>query len=90
MILGSGIILYLINNYRFLTLSLFVGLICGGTYNFAREINYNKYNAFIIGVIVILFIVLGDVNYQSYIMHNTYYDNIIFFIGGIILWQLQD
>ena len=84
MILGSGIILYLINNYRFLTLSLFVGLISGGTYNFAREINYNIYNAFIIGVIVILFIVLGDVNYQSYIMHNTYYDNIIFFIGGII------
>ena len=84
-ILGSKMVMYLLNNYKFITMMFFIGLISGGTYNFGVNIKYNHKNILIIGLIVIflLFISLGKVNY-TYIIKNNFWDNIIFFIGGII------
>ena len=50
--LGSGIIIsiilfsngirYLLNNYNFLMMMLFMGLIGGGSYNYIRRVSYEK------------------------------------------------
>ena len=93
--LGSGIILsivlcsngimYLLNNYRFITMMFFVGLICGGTYNYAIGIKCNcKDILFMILFIVILFIIsYGNIS-NSYEITHGFMDNIVFFIGGVI------
>ena len=93
--LGSGIIIaiilfsngirYLINNYNFLMVMLFMGLIGGGSYNYIRSVNYEKkeykYILFIIGVLIgISFIGKGD----NYVISNSFKDNIVFFLGGVI------
>lgn len=93
--LGSGIIIaiilfsngirYLLNNYNFLMMMLFMGLIGGGSYNYIRSVNYErkeyKYILFIIGVLIgISFI--GKVD--NYVISNSFKDNIVFFLGGVI------
>ncbi len=84
-ILCSNIILYLLNNYQFITLMFFIGLIIGGVYNFSKGITYNRKNIIVLTIVILifLFISLGnqDNNYQ---LKNNFLDNIIFFIGGII------
>lgn len=93
--LGSGIILsivlcsngimYLLNNYRFITMMFFVGLICGGTYNYATGIKCNCIDIlFIILLIVMLFIIsYGNIS-NSYEITHGFIDNVVFFIGGVI------
>lgn len=93
--LGSGIIIaiilfsngirYLLDNYNFLMMMLFMGLIGGGSYNYIRSVNYEKkeykYILFIIGVLIgISFIGKGD----NYVISNSFKDNIVFFLGGVI------
>ena len=41
-ILFSNGIRYLLNNYNFLMMMLFMGLIGGGSYNYIRSVNYEK------------------------------------------------
>lgn len=93
--LGSGIILsivlcsngimYLLNNYRFITMMFFVGLICGGTYNYATGIKYNCRDLlFMILLIVMLFIISYGNIFNSYEITHEFMDNVVFFIGGII------
>ena len=84
-IFGSKLVLYLLSNYKFLTLMFFIGLIIGGTYNFGSNIIFNKKN--IIVLLLALFILLGISLFNSnnnYIISNTFFDNIMFFIGGFI------
>lgn len=93
--LGSGIIIaiilfsngirYLLNNYNFLMMMLFMGLIGGGSYNYIRRVSYKKreykYILFIIGMLIgISFMGQGD----SYVISNSFKDNIVFFLGGVI------
>lgn len=93
--LGSGIIIaiilfsngirYLLNNYNFLMMMLFMGLIGGGSYNYIRRVSYEKreykYILFIIGVLIVIsFIGNGD----NYVISNGFKDNIVFFLGGVI------
>lgn len=93
--LGSGIILsivlcsngiiYLLNNYRFITMMFFVGLICGGTYNYATGIKCNYSDVlFMILFIVMLFIISYDNIFNSYEITHGFMDNVVFFIGGVI------
>ena len=84
-ILFSNGIRYLLNNYNFLMVMLFMGLIGGGSYNYIRSVNYEKkeykYILFIIGVLIgISFIGKGD----NYVISNSFKDNIVFFLGGVI------
>ena len=83
-IFGSKIILYLLINYRFLTMLFFIGLIIGGTYNFSKNIKYNYKN--ILLVILIIFIVtftsISNFNNGYLFTNNT--NNIIYFIGGFV------
>ena len=81
----SGIVLYLIENYFFLTMMFFIGLILGGTYNFSHEIKYNYKNIIIIILIVILLSIISFGNFSNnYQLQGNFIDNIVFFIGGII------
>lgn len=93
--LGSGIILsivlcsngimYLLNNYRFITMMFFVGLICGGTYNYATGIKCNYSDVlFMILFIVMLFIISYGNIFNSYEITHGFMDNVVFFIGGVI------
>ena len=84
-IIGSNIILYLINNYKFITMMFFIGLIIGGTYNFKNNITFNRKNIIIILIITILlsYISINTFN-NNYILKNNFIDNIMFFISGII------
>lgn len=84
-ILFSNGIRYLLDNYNFLMMMLFMGLIGGGSYNYIRSVNYEKkeykYILFIIGVLIgISFIGKGD----NYVISNSFKDNIVFFLGGVI------
>ena len=84
-VLFSNIILYLLNNYKFITMMFFIGLVIGGTYNFSKNI---KYNYKTIGLIIIVSILLLILTFTSknnaYMLNNNFTDNIIFFIAGII------
>ena len=84
-ILCSGIILYLITNYKFITMMFFIGLIFGGTYNFGKKIEFNWLNVFIIIIIILLFLFLTLNNFESmYVLKNNIYDFFIFFLSGVI------
>lgn len=84
-VLCSGIILYLITNYKFITMMFFIGLIFGGTYNFGKKIRYNWLNVIIILLIIILFLFLALNNFESmYVLKNNIYDFFIFFLSGVI------
>ena|GEM_PF-376047 len=84
-ILFSNGIRYLLNNYNFLMMMLFMGLIGGGSYNYIRRVSYErreyKYILFIVGLLIgVSFIGQMD----SYIISNSFNDNIMFFLGGVI------
>ena len=78
-ILGSNIILYLLNNYKFITMMFFLGLILGGTYNFSKSIKFNYKSIILMIIIISLFLLISSFNIN---INNK--SNIIFFIGGII------
>ena len=84
-VLCSNIMLYLFNNYKFITMMFFIGLIIGGTYNFSQTIKFSRYSiiSMLFITVIVLFISLNSFN-NSYIFKNSFIDNIIFFIGGII------
>ena len=84
-VLCSELLLYLLKNYKFLTMMFFIGLILGGTYNFSKNVNFNKKNILIISIITIFIslISLNNMN-NNYILKNNYIDYIMFFIAGII------
>lgn len=93
--LGSGIIIsiilfsngirYLLNNYNFLMMMLFMGLIGGGSYNYIRRVSYvkkeYKYILLIVGLLIGVSF-MGQVD--SYVISNSFKDNIMFFLGGVI------
>lgn len=84
-ILCSGIILFLLNNYMFLTMMFFIGLIFGGTYNFSKSIIFNYKSILLIIIIIISFLLLSINNFSTdYVIKNSFIDNIVFFIGGIL------
>ena len=84
-ILFSNGIRYLLNNYNFLMMMLFMGLIGGGSYNYIRRVSYErreyKYILFIVGLLIgVSFMGQTD----SYVISNSFNDNIMFFLGGVI------
>jgi len=84
-IVGSKIILYLFNNYKFITIMFFIGLILGGTYNFSKKITYNHKNITIILILIIFFLLFSLIGLSNtYVIKNNFIDAIIFFIGGYI------
>ena len=92
---GSGIMIsivlfskgisYLMGNYKFLTMMLFMGLILGGTYNYGNSIRYNKRDTLVIIMVVLLLMGISFLGRDgNYIRQGDYRDNIMFFIGGVI------
>lgn len=84
-ILFSNGIRYLLNNYNFLMMMLFMGLIGGGSYNYIRRVSYErreyKYILFIVGLLIGVSF-MGQMD--SYVISNSFNDNIMFFLGGVI------
>ena len=84
-ILCSNLIILLLNNYKFITMMFFTGLIMGGTYNFAININYNKKSIIILLLtIIIIYILSSLITTNNYQITGKFFDNIFFFLGGII------
>lgn len=84
-IFASKGLLYLLNNYKFLTLTFFIGLICGGTYNFSREVKYNFKNISIILILILALLLLSIKKVSNiYLLKNNLIDNLMFFLGGIV------
>ncbi len=84
-VLGSGIILYLLTNYKFLTMMFFIGLIVGGTYNFSKKVVLDKVNILILFVTLFLFLILILNNtHGNYVLKNNFNDSLVLFVGGII------
>lgn len=84
-IFGSKIILYLFSSNRFITFMFFIGLIMGGTYNFNKRINYDFKSIVLVLIITIAFSGLYFIKFNgSYILKNSFYDNLVFFFGGVI------
>ena len=84
-VLCSKVILFLLTNYKFVTLMFFIGLIIGGTYNFSKNIKYNYKNILIVLLISIFFLFISINSFNNtYSLKDNFIDNIIFFIGGII------
>ena len=46
-IFGSKVIIYLFDNYRFITMCFFLGLLIGGSYIFSKGIKYNLNSFFL-------------------------------------------
>ena len=78
-VIGSKGLLFLFNNYQFLTLMFFNGLIIGGSYIFAKGIEYRKndifFILFIILVAIVSFIPIKNINISN---------NIMLLLGGFI------
>lgn len=84
-VLCSNLISYLLNNYKFITMMFFTGLIMGGTYNFSKQLKYSSKNIFILILILLITLIITLHNpINNYILTGKFIDNIIFFIGGII------
>lgn len=84
-ILGSKLIIYLLNNYYFVTMMFFVGLIISSVFDYGKSIKYTIPSIFIITITIILFTMLSYLNNQNtYELTNGLSDYLIFFIGGII------
>ena len=84
-VLCSKIILFLLTNYKFITLMFFIGLIIGGTYNYSQNIKFNIKNILIIILVIIFFLFISINSFKEiYSLKNNFIDNIIFLIGGII------
>ena len=84
-IICSNIILYLLTNYKFITMMFFIGLIMGGTYNFSHNIKYKLSNIIWIILVVLFLLFLSLFNFNNeYIFKNNFIDLIMFFLGGVI------
>lgn len=85
-ILFSNIIKFMINNYYFEVMLLFIGLIIGGVYGYSKNIRFNFKNIFIIIFLVstlVLFSVL-NISSNSYVIKGNMVDYLVFFIAGFI------
>lgn len=86
-VLCSNLVIYFLNNYFFLTMMLFIGLILGGTYNFGKNIEYKnklKDSLLVLLVMGIILIISVENIDNIYVMRDNFLDNIVFFIGGVI------
>ena len=80
-ILGSKLIIYLLNNYYFITFSIIIGLILGTLPNFFKKVQMNSFRDFLFFMIpFILFISFEYLNINFNIINNY----LLYFLLGII------
>lgn len=80
-ILGSKLIIYLLNNYYFITFSIIIGLILGTLPNFLKKVQMNSFRDFLFFIIpFILFISFEYLNINFNIINNY----LLVFLLGII------
>ena len=88
-ILGSKVVIYLINNYYLSTMLLFIGLIIGGIPLIfknikIKEINYKHYIIFLTSFCFVFLISLVGVQNYFIDYQNGFVEKIIFFVIGVI------
>ena len=84
-VLFSRIILFLLNNYYYETIYMFLGLIVGTIFKFKRNINFNKKNIILFLIIIILMFIIPYLKIMDmYVFKNTILDYLyIMFLGSI-------
>ena len=81
----SKVILYFLNNYYVLTMSLFVGIIIGGVSGIYKNCNFSYKGIICFFISFLLFLILCNVGDGSdYTVNGTFRDIIIYFISGIV------
>ena len=84
-IFGSKVLIYLLANYKFITMMFFVGLITGGTYNFGKNIKYSYKSIIVILMITSIFSLLSLNTFNNnYLLSGKITDYLILFLGGFI------
>ncbi len=84
-IIGSKIVLFLLDNFYGPTMFLFIGLIMGGIPNIYKNCCHKKSGYLIFGfsLLFVLFLnIFSDSN--SYVIKNNYFDLVIFILSGLI------
>ena len=84
-VIGSGMVLYLLTNYKFITMMFFVGLIIGGTYSFSRKVTLNKKSILIVIMVTLIFNLPFFLNFVGdYVLKNNIGDCLVLFTGGMV------
>ncbi len=84
-VLFSRLILFLLNNYYYEVMYLFLGLIIATLLSFIKEVKFNKYNIFIMVLLFFIVMVLSCKSSNSvYIFKNTIFDYLYIILLGII------
>ena len=84
-ILGSNIMLYILNNYRLPAIFLFIGIILSGTISLFKEVKNSTLNDKLVsGIIIILMLFLSFIKFNNiYNSNNLIINFILYFISGI-------
>jgi len=84
-VFGSKIIIYLLNNYYFITMMFFIGLIISGLIDYKKQVRFTFKNNILMILVLLLFILISLVdNNHIYELTGNISDIFIFFLGGII------
>lgn len=85
-IVGSRLISYFLNNFYFITMLFFIGLLFGTIPSllFKLELNNKKQLVFFIIIFVIMVIICFKKNDNMYVYSDDFYNNLFVFIIGII------
>ena len=84
-IVGSKIVMFLLNNYYVFTMFLFLGLIMGGIPSVYKNI-CRKRSGYIIFIFALISVLLLDTlsDNNIYVISNSYMDLLVFMISGLI------
>jgi len=84
-ILGSKLIIYLLNNCYLVTMMFFIGLIISGVFSYSKNIKYSFSSILLIGGVILIFSLISYLNSNNlYELSDNFNDATIFFVGGII------
>ena len=84
-VLFSKVVVFCLSRYYVYTVSLFIGLICGGISDVFRDVSVCVKN---IVLAIVSFLVVSGLSLFSlnnfYIIQHSYFDGIVFFLSGIL------
>lgn len=79
----SKIISFSLDNFYFITMMFFIGLIIGGIPDFTRKVKKKDYYIVIISFVIFFLISITNVD-NLYVVKNNGFDFVIFFISGVV------
>lgn len=85
-VFGSKIVIYFLNNYRFLTMLFFIGLMFGGVPSLLKKVDkkVSNYILFVSGVIFMFALSLINIKNNVVISGDNIFDIFLLFVGGLV------